>query len=164
MMEDINNFISLRVIISIVTLFIGVSLIIKSLYICFFYIYIIKKWIKTEGKVFEVKTVYFKSKSDADTEGWKLNIKYEFYVDNVKYVSDRISKNIGLLSPKKEIAEYLSNNFIEGQKIDVFYDKNNPKKSIIENKINFNSLSLILVGLIAIYISYVILISSEIFI
>jgi hypothetical protein len=83
---------------------------------------------------------WFRSKADSDNEGWKQIIKYEYFVNDVKYENDCVTKNIGFLSPFKDFVKKYS--FTKGQKIHIAYNPNNPNNSIIDNR--FDILTLII--------------------
>jgi hypothetical protein len=103
--------------------------------ILFFYFVTIKSWKNTEAIITHCEMEWFRSEKDSDHEGWKQNIKYEYFINNVKYENDCVTKNIIFLSPFKDFAKKYS--FAKGQKIEIFYNPINPKKSIIDSKFNF---------------------------
>lgn len=156
MMEDINSIFNNKFIISLIILVSGIGLIFKAIYIYYFYTFLIKKWHKTDGTIISVKIEYFKSKTDADTEGWKTKIIYEYIVNNINYQNDRITNNIGFLSPSKTIAENCMNKYIKGQRVIVYFDKKKPENSVIDDSFNSNNYLLIIMGILSFLISYMI--------
>jgi hypothetical protein len=127
--NDITYFFQIIV---VVTFFIWIFLVSK---ISYFYLVTIKKWQKAEAKIVECEIKWFRSETDADTEGWKEMIKYNYVVNSIKYENDCVTKNIGVLSPFKNIARKY--NFIENQKIEIAFDPTNPKNSIIDTQLNY---------------------------
>lgn len=134
-----------------VLVIIGVGIIVKIFSILYFYKVTIKKWNKTEGKVLESEIIYFRSQTDADTEGWKHKVVYKYIVNHQEYIGNRISKNIGYLSPSKELSSGIE--FSKGQIIDVYYNPEIPEKAVLDNKFNYISLFYITLSLIAFYIA-----------
>lgn len=135
----------------------GLGLLIKVLVILYFYKVVIKNWMITTGEVLKAEVVYYKSKTDADTEGWKHRVSYKYVVDGKEYFGNRITKNLGYLSPSKILTGGVK--FNEGQTIEVYYNPKKPYKAVLDNNFNYNSLFLIAVSLIAFYIAS--LISSK---
>ena len=147
---------SYNILISYALIIAGSGLILKLLYVFYFYSVTIKKWGKAEGTILDAGIEYFRSKTDSDTEGWKLKINYSYNVSGLDYNSNEITRNIGLLSPSKSIVKQNNKEYFKGQKIIVYYNKRNPQKSIIDGNFNYNSLILILLGLLSFYISHLI--------
>ena len=106
--------------------------------ILFFYFVTIKNWENTEATIIYCEMEWFRSKNDSDNEGWKQIIKYEYFVNDVKYENDCVTKNIGFLSPFKDFAKKYS--FTKGQKIQIAYKSINPNNSIIEDRFDFSTL------------------------
>lgn len=106
--------------------------------ILFFYFVTIKNWENTEATIIYCEMEWFRSKNDSDNEGWKQIIKYEYFVNDVKYENDCVTKNIGFLSPFKDFAKKYS--FTKGQKIQIAYNSINPNNSIIEDRFDFSTL------------------------
>jgi ABC-type multidrug transport system fused ATPase/permease subunit len=129
-MEE-NNILNFIGIIVIITFLVWIFVVSKTIY---FYLFIIKKWRKTEAKILECETKWFRSKTDSDTEGWKEMIKYSYIVNSTEYENDSVTKNIGILTTFKHFSKKY--NFTENQKIEISYDPENPKNSIIETKLN----------------------------
>lgn len=148
MVEDIN----LRILISVAILIAGIGLILKVLYVFYFYNVKIKKWNVVEGTISEASIEYFKSKTDSDTEGWKQKVLYTYRVNDIEYKNDMITKNIGFLAPSKSMVE---NNYkyLKGAKIIVHYNTNNPKESIIDDSFDYRNLLLLLIGILSFFIS-----------
>ncbi|MCG2612598.1 DUF3592 domain-containing protein [Flavobacterium sp. SM15] len=105
-----------------------------------FYFFTIKKWSEIEGTITSYETVYFRSKTDSDTEGWKEAVTYNFKVNMIEYQGNCITKNLNILFPFKEQAK--QNNFKKGQKIQIYYNPKDPNQSVLENK--FDLMSIIL--------------------
>ncbi len=103
--------------------------------IFFFYFVTIKKWKNTEATIIYSEMERFRSKMDSDNEGWKQIIKYEYFVNSLNYENDCVTKNIVFLSPFKDFGK--NYDFTKGQKIEIFYNPINPKKSILDSKFNF---------------------------
>jgi hypothetical protein len=106
--------------------------------IFFFYFVTIKKWNKTEATIICSEMEWFRSKTDSDNEGWKQIVKYEYYVNDVKYENNCVTKNIGFLSPFKDFAKKYS--FTKGQKIQIAYNSISPNNSIIDDRFDFSTL------------------------
>ncbi len=106
--------------------------------ILFFYFVTIKNWENTEATIIYCEMEWFRSKNDSDNEGWKQIIKYEYFVNDVKYENDCVTKNIGFLSPFKDFAKKYS--FTKGQKIQIAYNSINPNNLIIEDRFDFSTL------------------------
>ena len=106
--------------------------------IFFFYFVTIKKWKNTEATIIYSEMEWFRSKIDSDNEGWKQIVKYEYYVNDVKYENDCVTKNIGFLSPFKDFSKKYS--FTKGQKIQIAYNSISPNNSIIEDRFDFSTL------------------------
>jgi hypothetical protein len=139
-------------IISIILLIAGIGIILYLINIYLFYAITIKRWIKTEGEILESGVEYFRSKTDSDTEGWRQKVVYLYNIKGVDYKNDKITKNISILLPSESSA-LKSNSYFIGQKITVYYNKNNPKQSVIDPSFNYNSLVLILVSVIAFFVA-----------
>ena len=109
-----------------------------------FYFFTIKKWKTVEGIILKSEKIYFLSKLDSDTEGWKDSIVYLYIVDEIEYQNDKITKNMEMLLPLENQVSPLSfENFKTNQKVNVFYNPTNPKESILDSKFNYFSLFLI---------------------
>jgi hypothetical protein len=110
----------------------------------YFYFVTIKKWKTIEGSILKNDKVFFRSKIDSETEGWKDKIEYKYQINGIEYKNDEISKNLGILLPFKNQTSPLSNDFYKvNQKITVFYNPDNPQQAIIDSKFNYFSLILI---------------------
>lgn len=141
-------------IVPIVLIMVGIGILFNLLRIFFFYTYTIKKWNITLGKIIESKVIYFRSKTDSDTEGWKENITYSYVVNNVQYKSNKLTKNIGHLSHSKEWVEKTNRKLVTNDEILVYYNPKKHSESLLDNKFNYKSLLLILLSLISFYIAF----------
>lgn len=114
--------------------------------IIYFYYFQIKKWEVCQGKIISNEKVYYRSKTDSDTEGYKDEIIYEYFIDNKKYTNNKISKNIGILLPSKNQTSPLSHDdFKANQVVDIYYNPSKPNDSIIDSKFNFFSLVVVII-------------------
>jgi hypothetical protein len=143
----------LNIVVSMIFYFAGICLMFKALYVFCFYRIILKRWSQCDGEIAESRVEYFRSKVDADTEGWRQKVIYTFKVDGVRFTNDTITKKVGVLHPSKSFAEGSSVSYKVGQKITVYYNKNNPKESIIDDSFNYTSLSLIIFGILSFFVA-----------
>ncbi|RXR18870.1 DUF3592 domain-containing protein [Flavobacterium stagni] len=125
---QIMNFV---LIIFIISFIVWIFFVFKTIY---FYSVTIKKWRTTQAKVIEYEVKWFRSKTDSDNEGWKENIKYNYTVNSIEYENNCVTKNFEIITPFKSFAKKY--NFNENQKIEIAYDPENPKNSIIDMKLN----------------------------
>lgn len=141
-------------VIPIILIVVGLGIILNLLRIFFFYKYTIKKWNTTLGKIIKAEVIYFRSKIDSDTDGWKENIIYGYVVDGVEYKSNKLTKNIGHLSYSKEWVERSKRNLMMNDEILVYYNPEKHYDSLLDNKFNYKSLMLVIISLIAFYIAF----------
>ena len=132
----------------------GIGIILNLIYIFYFYTITLKKWGRIEGEILESGVEYFRSKTDADTEGWRQKTIYTYNVDRISYTNDKITKNITILMPSESTIKKNSVNYEIGQKIIIYYNKNNPQDSIIDNSFNYTSLFLILIFVVSFFVAY----------
>jgi len=137
--------------------FIGIIFILGSIpcFIVFiriivFYLFTIKKWKTTEGVVL-LSEPYYHNLSDPDSSGWKAKIIYEYSVDGNVFQSDQISRNTGTLVPWNEWVD-MNDLPRKGEQIEVYYDPENPKIALIDNKLGYGILAYFAVGILAIIV------------
>lgn len=116
-------------------------------------------WPKVEGKVLAAKII------KTDDEGkiyFQPEIKYEFHVNNVKFVSDHLTYNILNYRFKSKrdalnfIAEYTVN-----EPVQVYYKKENPKLSVLIQGQNKNQFIVLTIGIGMIFGGVVVLVKSK---
>jgi hypothetical protein len=130
-----NDFIKILQIIVLISVTISAFYIFR---IMFFYFVKIKTWKTTEGKILESDLIWFRSKTDSDTEGWKENVRYKYSVESIDYENTCLTKNIRILSSSKKLSQRY---FLKiGETISITYNPKNPKESILDNKFNFLTL------------------------
>ncbi|WNM20359.1 DUF3592 domain-containing protein [Flavobacterium capsici] len=139
---------TLNIALKIVIVFSTIVLLYKIGSVVIFYFFTIKKWSEVEGTIISSDVVYFRSKTDADTQGWKEAVIYSFKVNMIEYNGNCISKNLGFLFPFKYQAK--QSNFIEGQKIKIYYNPENPNQSVLDSKFDLMS-CIILLGILIIF-------------
>ncbi|GMO61734.1 MAG: hypothetical protein Ta2A_07990 [Treponemataceae bacterium] len=66
---------------------------------------------------------------------YKANIEYEYIVNGKKYYYDNNKFNCKTFYGKKNMAQKYLKNYDVGKNIDIKYDKNNPRNSIMKNQI-----------------------------
>jgi hypothetical protein len=122
--------------------------VLKFLYIYYFYTFILKKWNKTEGEILLSEKIYYKGNSD--TEGWEEKIIYMFVVNGEIYKSSVITKNLTFLYSFQNSFKLRYN---VGQKLIVYYNKNNPSESIIDGKFSYNNFIIIFMSLLIFFVA-----------
>ena len=137
MMEgsEINNNIFLLLII-----FIGVFVVAKQL----FFIYKIfqsNNWIEAEGEII-CSSLYVIESFGEVGKSFRSKIKYVFFVDGVKYESNRVFYGDRLGSSFKSRATSILKKYSVGHKIKVFYNPMNTNESILERRISIEVLQI----------------------
>ena len=97
----------------------------------------IKKTEDTSAKSTTSPTVY----------SYQAEIKYEYYLDGLRLIGDRV--RFGGVS-NKAMAEYLTDKYKPDNAVQVYYDPDNLKKSVLEPGLSFGMLLLPLLGLVAV--------------
>ena len=143
----------IKVIISLIIVLAGIGLIFKIISVYYFYSVKLKRWGTTEGKVLESGIEYFRSKTDSDTEGWIQKVIYSYKVEDINYTNDKITNNIKILLPSESSVKKNSDEYLIGDKINVYYNKNNPQESFIDGSFNYFSLFYILIGITAFFVA-----------
>lgn len=72
--------------------------------------------------------------------GWKFNISYRYFVENVEYISTRVLFSYEALSDKSYAEGYISK-YPVGRKVLVYFDPNNPSMSVLEPKVKWFGLA-----------------------
>lgn len=144
---DLNKFIS-------IIIFIGATgILIKVIYIYYFYIVRIKFWYRTEGEILDSGAEYFVSNTDVDTAGWRYKVLYKYKVDGEEYFNNVIGKNIGVLVPWEESINNYENKFQKGKSAAVFYNPNNYRDSVIDDKFSLTNFIPIFISIIAVFVA-----------
>ncbi|GHU36454.1 hypothetical protein FACS1894172_19360 [Spirochaetia bacterium] len=93
------------------------------------------------------------------TKMYKANIEYEYIVNGKKYYYNNNKFNYKTFYGKKNMVQKYLKNYDVGKNIDIKYDKNNPRNSIMKNQIyemklfmNIFSLFFLFIGIIGLIV------------
>ncbi|MCA0349178.1 MAG: DUF3592 domain-containing protein [Bacteroidetes bacterium] len=148
---------SLNFVIFVILLIVSLCMILKLAYLYYFYKVLIKKWIEVEGLIIESDYEYFCSESDNDTRGWKPHIIYEYKIGDTIYKNNKLTKNLKFLYPEKEMAKNNNQTYFVGDRIVVYFNRNNYKDSIIDDKFDNKNFFILIFSFITLVIAFQIL-------
>jgi hypothetical protein len=81
-----------------------------------------------------------------DNGGWEQNILYIFTINGITYKNNRITKNFGMAVPTESAAKAISERtYKKGELVRVYFNKSNPKKSVLDNKFDYFNHTLIII-------------------
>jgi len=101
--------------------------------VIFFHTITLRKWNSVEGVILDSEIIWFRSKTDSDTEGWKETVKYKYIVNAIEYENNCLTKNFGFLTPSKIFASEYS--YKKYEKVVVIYKPLCPQNSVLVTKI-----------------------------
>jgi Protein of unknown function (DUF3592) len=121
-------------------------LIIKTIYNFIFYTFIIKKWGQIEAKILDAKYESYAPEGVPDNGGWEQNVLYAFTINGIIYKNTRITKNFGMSVPTQSAAKAISERtYKKGELVRVYFNKSNPKKSVLDNKFDYFNHTLVII-------------------
>ena len=108
-----------------------------------------RKWPTTEGRITS-SSVSENRKYDSSSKSYKTefraDISYSYNVNNVEYIGDKLF--YGAVKLSKSTAKKYCDRYPYGAVVDVHYNPENPKQSVLETGIGVRSYMALIIGLV----------------
>lgn len=104
-----------------------------------------KSWESTEGKITLSEIRTRSSSGTSNSIVYFPSVKYDYYINNIKYTGNRISLLVDIKLSDISYAEKILENYKVNQTVAVFYNPNNPQEAVLDLEVKKASLLIYLV-------------------
>ncbi len=103
-------------------------------------------WQSVEGAI--ISSQFISGRTSENKPFYSAEILYEYYIDNVKYLSNSITSGGQSSSNNPNYAQKIVRKYSEGDKINVYYNPQNPEQSVLEPGFHWSDAWPALIGLL----------------
>ncbi len=89
-----------------------------------------KNWPAVEGTI--ISSEFISSRNSEDKPSYSAEIIYEYFINSEKYLSNSITSGSQSSSSSPRSAQGLVNKYNEGEKVKVYFNPEDPGKSLLE--------------------------------